>query len=109
MAVRTTGRRNLVYQGKDYVWYVKEDDDFCGNRVLHIISQDKTLILACPLEEERPSLISKGRIFQGTAQDGIWHHYKLPHPLPDPITPKVVTAVIEWAEYGTDAQPYISA
>lgn len=100
MSVRTTGRRKLVYKGKDYVWYVKADDDFCGRRVLHIIAQDKTLILACPLEAEVPHLISKGRVFQGTSQTGIWHHYKLPQALPNPITPKVVAGIIEWAEYG---------
>ena len=83
--------------GKEYVWYVKKDDDYCGRLVLHIISQDKKMILAYPLHSSAPYIVSSGQIFQNFSNDERWHHYILPLEKPYPITPKFVSDIIFWA------------
>ena len=70
---------------------------------LHIISEDKTLILTIPLNAPKPYAVSKGRVFQGKPTSGRWERYLLPFELPEAITPKTVAALIDWAERGGEA------
>lgn len=105
MAVRTKNRRRLHYGGELYVWYVKPDEDFWDKLVLHIISSDKKLILAYPLNNVTPYVVSKGRIFQGHCYHS-WHRYLLPklEGVTDvAATPSLVTTLIEWATVGENA------
>ena len=44
MAVRSKGRRKITVNGRKYLWYVKVDRD-SGEKVLHIISEDKKFIV----------------------------------------------------------------
>lgn len=106
MAVRSKSRRKIVRGGKNYVWYVLAGDRDYWTRAasndwetpfLHIISEDKTLILTIPVNAPKPYAVSKGRVFQGRASSGRWERYLLPFALPRSVTPKFVAEVIDWA------------
>lgn len=102
MAVRTLKRRKIKCDGIDYVWYVKEDDDYpCY--ILHVVSDNKQLILSYPLDGNVSYVISKGAIFQNYGSDGCWARYLYPAPFPCAVTPKLVSELIRWAVYGKDA------
>lgn len=77
MAVRKKSRRKIVCGGKNYVWYVLAGDRDYWTRVaeggsgwawetpfLHVISEDKTLILTIPLNAPKPYAVSKGGVFK---------------------------------------------
>lgn len=116
MAVRKKSRRKIVCGGKNYVWYVLAGDRDYWTRVaeggsgwawetpfLHVISEDKTLVLTVPLNAPKPYAVSKGRRFQGKKTSGRWERYFLPFSLPEAITPKTVAEIVEWAERGENA------
>ena len=112
MAVRKKSRRKLVHGGKSYVWYILAGDrdywthyytNLWETPFLHIISEDKTLILTIPLDIPKPYAISKGRAFRGGKTSGCWEGHFLPFLLPKAITPKIVADIIDWAEHGEDA------
>ncbi len=114
--VRTKGRRKIDVQGRRYVWYVLAGDRDYWMRVenggsdwawetpfLHIISEDKRLILTIPLNAPTPYAVSKGREFQGKQTSGCWERYVLPFDIPESITPRFVAEVIEWTVSGNGA------
>lgn len=116
MAVRAKHRRKITCGGKTYVWFILAGDRDYWQHVeiidqggvwetpfLHIISEDKTLILTIPLNAPKPYAVSKGRVFQGKPTSGRWERYLLPFELPEAITPKTVAALIDWAERGGEA------
>ena len=70
MGVRKKGRRKIRCSDKDFVWFVKLDDD-SPDYILNIVAEDKTLILTCPLHMENPYIISKGAVFQNQAMNGV--------------------------------------
>lgn len=110
-------RRRIICGGTTYVWYVIAggDRDYWdrvtlleerGNwesAFLHIISEDKSLILTIPLSAPKPYAVSKGRIFQGKPASGRWERYLLPFGIPRAVTPRFVAEVIEWAANGKDS------
>lgn len=109
--VRTKKRRRIVCGGRNYVWYVIADGDdydywesvYINNwetPFLHIISEDKRIILTLPLGVPKPYAVSKGREFQGKPKSGCWERYPLPFELPGSVTPRFVAEVIEWANSG---------
>lgn len=106
--VRTKKRRKIVYEGKNYVWYVIAGDDDYWSRVdtmnyespfLHIISEDKSLVLTIPLDCPKPYAVSKGRTFQSHKTSGHWERYLLPFNLSKAVTPKFVAEIICWASF----------
>lgn len=101
MSIRTKGRRKIIVEGQKYVWYVALDNDSPYN-VLHIISDDKYLILSCPLLTKTEYVISKGRTFQTKETKGGWNRYLLPFHIPDIITPKFVEQLILWSTQDND-------
>ena len=112
--VRAKGRRKISVLGRHYVWYVlsgENDRDYWervssndwGTPFLHIISEDKRLILTIPLNAPTPYAVSKGRKFQGKPTSGCWERYTLPFDIPESITPRFVSEVIEWAVSGDGA------
>ena len=108
MAVRKKSRRKIVCGGKNYVWYVLAGADIdeggeLETPFLHIISEDKTLVLTIPLNAPKPYAVSKGRVFRGGKTSGCWERYLLPFKLPKAITPKVAADIISWAENGVGA------
>lgn len=115
--VRRKGRRKIAVQGRRYIWYVLGADcdrsgDYWervwtndwGTPFLHIISEDKRLILAVPLNAPKPYAVSKGREFRGKPASGRWERYFLPFELPESaVTPRFVAEVIEWAVCGENS------
>ena len=112
--VKTKGRRKIAVQGRCYVWYVLSGDcdrDYWervssndwGTPFLHIISEDKRLILTIPLNSPTPYTVSKGREFQGKPTSGCWERYIMPFELPESVTPRFVAEIIEWAVSGDGA------
>ena len=51
MGVMKKGRRKITVSDKSYVWYIGSDYD-SPYHVLNIVSDDKALILSCPLKTE---------------------------------------------------------
>ena len=90
------GRRKIRVGDTEYIWYVEMDYD-SPYHVLHIVSVDKHLILACPIDSETPYIISKGNVFQNKNTNGIWNRYLLPFDIPEIVTPSFVAKVITWA------------
>lgn len=102
MAVRTLKRRKIICDEISYVWYVKEDYDYPCH-VLHVISENKQLILSYPLGGKVSYVISKGGAFQNYGSDGCWARYLYPVTFGGAVTPKFVSEMIKWAIYGEDA------
>ena len=102
MSIRTKGRRKIIVRDQNYIWYVALDDDSPYN-ILHIVSDDKCLILSCPLQTKIAYVISKGRIFQAKGTNGVWNRYLLPFDIPDSITPGFIEKVIVWSTQNADA------
>ncbi len=102
MSVAKKGRRKITYDNQEYVWYVSQDDE-SDYYILHIISEDKRLILSVPLQVTTLYVISKGNIFQGKKTNGRWNRYLFPFAVPDVITPKSVAMIISWATKGSNA------
>lgn len=97
MGVSKKHKRKLIYKEVTYFWYVKEDDDYCGQLTLNIVSDNKELFLTYPLGASEPYLVSKGRSFQGKKTDGKWNRYILPFEGQEIITPKFVSQLISFA------------
>ncbi|WP_295126047.1 hypothetical protein [Ruminococcus sp.] len=89
--------------GQGYVWYISPDDDSPYN-ILNVISDDKSVILACPLGTGKSYVISKGRCFGGKQTSGCWERYLLPFEVPDVITPKFAEQLILFALSDTSAE-----
>lgn len=100
MSVRTKGKRKITVNNKEYVWYIELDSE---HPILNIISEDKSLIISCPLKVKNSYIISKGIIFQNEKRDGCWKRYSLPFSVPEIITPKFVKELILWADQGKNA------
>ena len=100
----TKKRRKIIVGGQKYIWYVALDYD-TEYKILHIVSDDKYLILSCPLRTKIAYVISKGRIFQTKRTGGVWNRYLLPFDIPDVITPKFVKKLIDWSVGNTYATP----
>ncbi len=103
MGVRKKGRRKISVGGKEYIWYVETDYD-SPYHILNIVSGDKQLILACPIDAKTPYLISKGKVFQNKNTSGCWNRYLLPFDIPESVTPSFVSKVIEWAMHDVNTE-----
>lgn len=97
MAVSQKHRRKLLHKGVFYLWYIKLDDDFYEQKILHILSEDKGLLVDCPLDALRPYIVSKGRIFQGKKTNGRYNRYFLPFQILVSITPGFICRLISFA------------
>ena len=104
MSVQKKNRRKINVENVQYVWYIAPDEDGPYN-ILHIISEDKSIILAVPLETEDHYIISKGRLFQKKKTSGTWERYLLPMKMENEITPALVSSIIMWAVNGSEAVP----
>lgn len=100
MGVAKKGRRKITVFNKSYVWYVEADYYI----ILNIVSDDKTLIISCPLKTETAYIISKGNMFQNKKTNGIWSRYLLPFNVPEIITPKFVSDIIFFATHSDKAE-----
>ena len=103
MAVAKKNRRKIIVSDKRYVWYVALDDD-SPYHILNIVSEDKALIISCPLKTETSYIISKGNVFQNKKTDGVWNRFLLPFIVPEIVTPEFVSEVILWATQSENAK-----
>ena len=103
MGTAKKGRRKIIVFNKSYVWYVKLDYD-SPYHILNIVSEDKALIISCPLKTKITYIISKGNIFQNKKTNGIWNRYLLPFNVPEIITPKLVSDIIFFATHSDKAE-----
>lgn len=103
MGVRKKGRRKIICDERPYTWWIAQDND-TPFHILHIVSEDKHLILSCPLDHPgEPYVITQGTTFQGTERSPAVHlRYQLPMPLPEVVTPQFVAALIRWATIGNE-------
>lgn len=106
MGVRTKARRKISVDGRDYVWYVKEDEE-SPYMLLNISSIDKKIILSFPLGTAFSYVISKGKYFQGEEMPGYWKRFRYMKDLPEAITPGIVRECIEWAVDGNGAEEIV--
>ena len=51
MSIRRKGRCRIIVEDRRYTWYVAPDDD-SPLLMLQIVSEDKYLILTCPLRTD---------------------------------------------------------
>ncbi len=99
MSICKKGRRKIVCGDKHYIWYVSLGDD-SPYYVLSVASDDKRLIISCPLGMNIPYIIVHGgKYFQGEKVDGFWHRRLIPFAVPEIITPGFVAKLIDWAEH----------
>ena len=103
MGVAKKSRRKIAVSDKRYVWWVELDYD-SPYHILNIVSEDKALIISCPVKTDIPYIISKGNMFQNIRTNGIWNRYLLPFNVPEIITPKFVSDVILWATQSEKAK-----
>lgn len=101
MAVRTKGRRKFEVDGRPYVWFVGDDDD-SADKILHVISHDKRLIVHYHLGQEDPErrfAIALGQEFGGVVMNGIWRRFLCPRWESDEgkVTPRDVRRLILWS------------
>lgn len=102
MSTQKKNRRLINVDNIQYVWYVSQDADSPYN-LLHIVSEDKSVVLCVPLSVDKDYIISKGRLFQGKKTSGSWERYLLPMNVDKEITPALVSSVIRWAVDGDEA------
>ncbi len=80
--IRAKGCRKISVLGRNYFWYVLSGEYDWSTPFLHIVSEDKQLILAIPLNAPKPYALSKGREFQSKPTGGSEKRYFLPLNLP---------------------------
>ena len=102
MSIQKKKRRSINVDNSHYVWYVSPDVDSPYN-LLHIVSEDKSIVLSIPLNVDKDYIISKGRMFQGKKTSGSWERYILPMTVDKEVTPALVSSVIRWAVNGDEA------
>lgn len=108
MGISKKGKRTVIYSGKEYVWWVREDGDNCDAPWLTIASPDKSLVLSYRVEGGDFFVISKGKVFQGRETSGKWEYYWYPFGKRTPplvITPGFVRELVAWAVDGRGEVP----
>lgn len=101
MAVRKKGRRKIICNGNNYVWYVDLDYE-SPLYLLHIVSEDKKMIIIYPVSGNY--IVSQGKIFQGNEYHG-WKRFFIPFESAEVITPEYVSKIIHWASDESNAVP----
>ncbi|MCR4598619.1 MAG: hypothetical protein K5678_06275 [Acetatifactor sp.] len=102
MSVLKKNRRTINVDNVQYVWYIALDKD-SPYIILHIVSEDKSIVLDVPLGTEKQYVISKGRLFQNKKTNGTWERYLFPMKMDNKITPAFVAEIIRWATNGNEA------
>ena len=108
MGISKKGKRTITYQDKEYVWWVKQEEEYCDETWLTVASADKGLMLFYRVGEGDFFVVSKGRVFQGRETSGKWESYWYPFGKRMPpmvITPGFVQELLAWAVDGRDAEP----
>ena len=102
MAVSKKGKRSFLYNGKVFYWYMKLTDDYMYSNnlpLLHIISEDKRLILSYQPKQQIHNpfiIVKKGMITGFESIEGIWKRIMVPKWNDDVITPSFVNRLLDW-------------
>lgn len=99
MGVRKKRRNKLSVNGREYVWYVA-DDDSTGGHLLHVLSEDKHFNVQYGIRQpdDQRFITVVGNEFSGIATSGCWRRFRCPEWENDGvITPKSVRSLIDWA------------
>ncbi|WP_204862975.1 hypothetical protein [Pseudoflavonifractor phocaeensis] len=91
-----------MVENKLYLWNVSLDHD-SSYHIYNIVSEDKFLIISCPIEARPAYLICKGTVFQNQKTDGNWKRCLLPFRVPQIVVPEFVSKMIVWATTNKDA------
>lgn len=129
MGVAKKGKRKLIYKDNVFFWWVGNDEEFEGEAMLHVVSEDKSIMLIYNIGDRTAPVISQGRMFQGKKSSGRWERYFYPKPLVSEVpetlcfvqnsqscqryiiskqsvtqvTPRFVSELVAWAVDGKDA------
>ena len=102
MALRGKGRRRIAVGGRDYLWWVKieDEDDFVGAPMVTVVSERRELYVKYGLvqPDDRRYLISSGSYCRGIDEQGsTWRCFRCPKfGTEETIAPKGVEALIRW-------------
>lgn len=102
MGVAKKGKRKLIYKDKVFFWWVGNDEEFEWEVMLHVVSEDKNIVLIYNIGDRATPVISQGRMFQGKKSSGRWERYFYPKQPPISITPRFVSELVAWAVDGKD-------
>lgn len=110
MGVAKKGKRKLIYKDKVFFWWVGNDEDFEGKAMLHVVSEDKNIVLLYNIEDRTTPVISQGRVFQGRKSSGRWERYFYPKPFVSEIieTPCIDQVSKTCRRYVDPKRPIIS-
>ncbi len=107
MAISKKGKRAILYREKEYLWWVREDEECWDVPWLTVASPDKSLILSYRVEGGDFFVVSQGRMFQGRKTSGKCEYYWYPFGKRTPplvITPGFVRELVAWAVDGRGAE-----
>jgi hypothetical protein len=99
MAVRTKGRRKIMVNQRQFVWYIADDYDSNDN-VLHVVSEDKKFIVNYHLgqPEQKRFIATFGSEFPGLPDaGGCWIRVLCPEwEQNSVITPGSIHRLVDW-------------
>jgi len=102
MGVRSKYKRKIIRKDRLYYWYVDPDYDDEGKIKLHIVSEDKKLIVTyevgqCSIKSKDPFIVIIGEEFEGWTNKYTGYRRVLtPKWKDDIITPQLVGEIIDW-------------
>lgn len=102
MGVRKKYKRKIVRSNRLFYWYVEPDIDDEGIIKLHIVSEDKKLIVTYEVgqhsnKNKPPFIVIIGEEFEGWTTEYIGYRRVLTPKWSDEIiTPKLIGEIIDW-------------
>jgi hypothetical protein len=100
MAIATKHKRKISVNGRNFLWYVRDDYDDFFLPILHVISEDKRFIVEYYLKQcdTTRHLVIKGQEFPGLPEAGhCWKRALCPRwEIGPTVTPASVRQLIEW-------------
>ena len=100
MTISRKGRRRIIVNARQYLWYVAPDEDDCFEPMLTVVSTDRRVFLRYHItqSDDVRFVMVLGPEFCVPGCGGPWRRFRCPEfGSPDSITPKDVRALIEWA------------
>jgi hypothetical protein len=100
MTISRKGRRRIVIDDREFLWYVAEDVDNGGVPTLTIVSTDRRVFLRYALlqSDELRHVVVVGPVFRGVETEGTWRRFRSPQfGTMETIAPSDVRALVEWA------------
>jgi len=102
MGVRTKFKRKIIRSNRLFYWYVEPDFDDAGIIKLHIVSENKQLLVTYEVgqfsvKNKTPFIVIIGEEFEGWTKEDIGYRRVLTPKWSDEIiTPKLIGEIIDW-------------